>query len=152
MQLAIKELPNYESEVLDDPLKLLEEVEKLMHVPRKAVYPVLTLIETLSNLMNCRQGENDTLTGYLEKFKSEKNVVVSLFGEGFLNGHVENTQDYKDISDADATQQAREQREMKEKAHKQFWGLLFLKQSDQSKYGHLLKEFRQAHANKQQDL
>ena len=108
MQLAIKELPNYESEVLDDPLKLLEEVEKLMHVPRKVVYPVLTLIETLSNLMSCRQGESDSLLTYLEKFKSEKNVVVSLFGEGMLNGHVESTQDYKNISDANATQQARE--------------------------------------------
>ena len=41
---------------------------------------------------------------------------------------------------------------MKRKAHEQFWGLLFLKQSDQSKYGHLLWEFWQAYANKQRDL
>ena len=41
---------------------------------------------------------------------------------------------------------------MKENAMKKFWGLLFLKQADQSKYGHLLKEFRQAYANKQRDL
>ena len=41
---------------------------------------------------------------------------------------------------------------MKDKAHEQFWGLLFLKQSDQSKYGHLLREFQQAYANKQRDL
>ena len=41
---------------------------------------------------------------------------------------------------------------MKVKAHEQFWGLLFLKQSDQGKYGHLLREFRQAYANKQRDL
>ena len=108
MQLAIKELPNYDTEVLDDPLRLLEEVEKLMHVPRRAVYPVLSLIETLSNVMNCRQGENDSLMTYLEKFKSERNVFVSLFGEGILNGHVENTQEYRDISDIDDTLQARE--------------------------------------------
>ena len=44
MQTALKKLPNYETEVLDDPLKLLKEVEKLMHVPRKAVYPTLALI------------------------------------------------------------------------------------------------------------
>ena len=66
---------------------------------------------------------------------------MSLFGKGMLNGHVESTQEYKNISDADTTQQAREQKEMKDKAHEQFWGLLFLKQSDQSKYGHLLREF-----------
>ena len=102
--------------------------------------------------MSLRQGEHDSLLTYLEKFKSEKNVVMSLFGEGILNGHVERTQEYKDISDADTVQQAREQKEMKDKAHEQFWGLLFLKQSDQGKYGRLLREFRQAYANKQRDL
>ena len=61
MQIVLKELNNYETEVLDNPLKLLEEIEKLMHVPRKAVYPVLALIETLTNLMSLRQGEHDSL-------------------------------------------------------------------------------------------
>ena len=56
------------------------------------------------------------------------------------------------MSDADAVQQAAEQNVLKNKAHDQFWGLLFLKQSDQGKYGHLLWEFRQAYANKQHDL
>ena len=41
---------------------------------------------------------------------------------------------------------------MKSKALEQFWGLLFLKQSDQTKYGHLLREFRQQYANKQKDI
>ena len=141
MQIALKQLANYESEVLDNPLKLLEEIEKLMHVPRKAVYPTLALIETLSSLLSLRQGENDSLMGYLEKFKSEKNVVVSLFGKGLLDGHVENTQEYKDISDVNTDLQRAEQKEMKSQAHEQFWGLLFLKQTDQGKYGHLLWEW-----------
>ena len=127
MQIALKELANYESEVLDNPLKLLEEIEKLMHVPRKVVYPTLALIETLSSLLSLRQGGNDSLMGYLEKFKSEKNVVVSLFGERLLDGHVENTQEYKDIPDANADLQRAQQKEMKSRANEQFWGLLFLK-------------------------
>ena len=113
MQIALKELANYESDVLDNPLQLLVEIEKLMHVPRKVVYPTLALIETLSSLLSLRQGESDSLMGYLEKFKSEKNVVVSLFGERLLDGHVANTQEYKDISDANADLQRAEQKEMK---------------------------------------
>ena len=152
MQIAIRELPNYEADVLDEPLQLLIEIERLMHVPRKAVYPTLAIIETLSNLLSLRQGDNESLLTYLEKFKSEKNVVVNLLGEKILDGHVENTQAYRDISDADVDAQGKEQKDMKPKALEQFWGLLFLKQSDQSKYGHLLREFRQLYANKQQDL
>ena len=117
MQIAIKELANYESDVLDNPLQLLVEIEKLMHVPRKVVYPTLALIETLSSLLSLRQGESDSLMGYLEKFKSEKNVVVSLFGERMLDGHVENTQEYKDIPDADVNMQRAQQNEMKSKAN-----------------------------------
>ena len=52
LQIALKELPNYETAVLNDPLQLLVEIERLMHVPQKAVYPTLALIETLSNLLS----------------------------------------------------------------------------------------------------
>ena len=37
-------------------------------------------------------------------------------------------------------------------ANEQFWGLLFLNQSDQRKSSHLLQGWRQAYANKQRDL
>ena len=108
MQTAIRESQNYESTILDNPLELLTEVEKLMHVPRKAVYPTLALIETISSLLSLRQGPNDTLMTYLEKFKSERNVVINLFGKRILDEHVENTKDYQDIPDGDTTIQAQQ--------------------------------------------
>ena len=44
------------------------------------------------------------------------------------------------------------QDEMKERALKKFSGLLYLRQSDQKRYGHLLKEWCQQYANGQRDL
>ena len=67
-------------------------------MPRRAEYPVIALIQTLSNLFSLRQDEKEGLQSYLEKFKSEKNVVVSLFGKGLLHGHVENTSEYKELT------------------------------------------------------
>ena len=61
MQLALKELPDFETRVRDEPLELLKEIERLMHVPRKASYPVLALVETLSGLLHLRQGEDKFL-------------------------------------------------------------------------------------------
>ena len=113
-----------------------------MHVPRKAEYPTVALIETLSNIMTIRQGDKEGLVSYLERFKSEVNVVVSLFGSGLLDGHVENTAAYRelqtDITDVDARKEAQD--EMKSKALKKFWGLLYLRQSDQKRYGDQMKE------------
>ena len=85
MQLALKELPDFDSRVRDDPLELLREAERLTHVPKKALYPILALVETLAGLPALRQGEKEGLLNYLERFKSEKNVVRILFGDLILD-------------------------------------------------------------------
>ena len=54
MQVAIKELPNYEKEIQNQPLKLLEEVKVLMHTPIRARYPFMSLTENLVSLINMK--------------------------------------------------------------------------------------------------
>ena len=51
MQIAVRELVDYETRTIDNPLELLIDVEKSMHVPRKAVYPELALLDTISSLL-----------------------------------------------------------------------------------------------------
>ena len=81
----IKELPDYESKIQDDPIELLKAIENQVHVPDRAVYPTLTIIEAMISLLSIRQGEKEGLLSYLERYKSEKNVVEGLVGKGFLN-------------------------------------------------------------------
>lgn len=66
MQVPIKELPNYDSEIQNKLLKLLEEVKGLMNTPMRAKYPFMSLTENLANLVNFKQGDNETLVDYLE--------------------------------------------------------------------------------------
>ena len=54
MRTAVKELPTFEKDIRDDPLELLTAIEKLMVTPVKACYPLATLAETLSSLLNLR--------------------------------------------------------------------------------------------------
>ena len=56
MQTAIKEAPKFESEIRDDPLRLLVEISRLMYTPVRSRYPLSTLADTLSSLFNMRQG------------------------------------------------------------------------------------------------
>ena len=145
MQVSVRELMDYEARVQDNPLELLVEVEKLMHVPHKAVHPILALIDTLMSLISLRQGKKEGSMSYLERFKSGKNVVTGLFGNKIIDGYVEKLQSYRDLSvvAADANALAVVHVEKKKKISDKFWGLMFLKQADQSKYGSLLKEYRQ---------
>ena len=75
LQVAIKEMPDYETAVNKEPLVLLERVEQLMHTPERARYPSLTTVEILSNFLKCKQGDKESLVDYLSRFKSERVVV-----------------------------------------------------------------------------
>ena len=45
MQVRIKEHPKYYSEILDDPIKLLEAIAVLMHEPVRAHFNYLSIVE-----------------------------------------------------------------------------------------------------------
>ena len=77
MQVTIKELPNYEREIQNEPLKLLEEVKALMHTPMRARYPFMSLTENLASLINVKQNDNELLVDYLERFEQDKMITKS---------------------------------------------------------------------------
>ena len=91
---------------------------------------------------------------YLERFHSERNVVLGLFGKNLLDGHVENMPAYAALQTtiADDAARAISEQKMKDNTLKTFFRLMFLNQADSKKCGHVLKEFRQSYANKQCDL
>ena len=106
IQFALKEMPDYDSNIKNEPLELLVRIEKLMHTPMKAKYPPLTLIEVLSSFLSLKQGDNEELLDYLSRFKSERNVMKSLFGKGMLDGFVENTPEYISLAIGDTAGEA----------------------------------------------
>ena len=50
--------------------------------------------EKISSLLSSRQQDKEGLVSYPERFESEKNVVLGLFGNKLLDSHVENMLDY----------------------------------------------------------
>ena len=54
MRTAIKEDPNFESVIRDNPMEVLRVIATLMYTPVRARYPFSTLAETISSLFNLR--------------------------------------------------------------------------------------------------
>lgn len=54
----------FDVEIRNDPLGLLNNVEKLMHTPQRAKYPPITLIEVLLKFLKLRQGDKESLIDY----------------------------------------------------------------------------------------
>ena len=143
LRREIKEMPDWDqgNKVMDNPLRLLEKVENLMHTPEKAKYPVLTIIEVLWNFLRTKQKESEDLLDYLSRFKSERDVVFRLLGRNFLDGFSEALPDYAGCADAD------DERQFKKKELEKLVAVLFLRNSDPDRYGELLTDYRRQYAN-----
>ena len=119
VQVAFKEQSDYESAVMNEPLVLLQRIKLLVHTPERAKYPLLTLIEAMASLLNFRQGDNEDLLSYLSRYKSEHDVMLTLFGESFLDGYTMKTEHYRGLGTDD------EKKEFKKEVVQRFFVALF---------------------------
>ena len=85
VHIALEEMSDFESRIKNNPLELLKETETLMHVPQRAKYPPLTLVEVLYEFMRVKQGGKESLIDYVNRFKSEVEVLKRLFGKGITD-------------------------------------------------------------------
>ena len=99
MQVAIEEISDFQTRIENDHLELLGQIETLMHVPQRAKYPPLTLVEVLYEFMRVKQGDKESLIDYLNRFKSEVEVVKRLFGKSITDGYAEAKDEYKNATD-----------------------------------------------------
>lgn len=61
------------------------------------VYPSLKLIETLSSLIISKEKDQKDMLTHLERFKSERNIVNSLFGNELIDAHVKRAHEYLNL-------------------------------------------------------
>ena len=140
--MAIKEMPDFESVIRNDPLTTLSRVESLMHTPERAKYPSLTLIEVLLSWLNTKQGADEDLLDYLSRFWSERDVAMRLYDSRLIDGFVGRLPSFLSLSDVE--REALRKRELNK-----FEASLFLRNADGDRYGDLLVEYRKAYANKE---
>ena len=99
--MAVRELPDFETMMINQPLILLERVQGLVHTPMKSKYPSLTPIDILSNFLPVKQDKNENLFDYLSRFKSIKNVLQGIMGTRWLDEFTENSKSYKVLAITD---------------------------------------------------
>ena len=69
---------------------------------------------------------------YLERFKSERNVISSLYGNKILDEYTEKTEEYKSLPTG--TDLVDKQVALKKKVLEKYYAIMFLKQSDSKRY------------------
>jgi hypothetical protein len=135
-QARIEEHPDYEMGLRNDHIAVLEAIKTLMHDPVCAQYPMMSMTDALSRLVNVKQQENETLLDYVKCFKQLRDVAKGQMGGAILDRFVEHQQAYQDISTTDGQKLT-----MKSEAYSKWMAYLLIRGSDQTKYGYLFKGF-----------
>ena len=114
----------------------------LIHEPKKAKYPSLTLVEVLCSFLKVKQGENEELLEYLTRFKTERDITFQLLGRGIIYGFTEKFLEY--LSAAENA----ERKQVKKNELDKLLSVLFLHNANHDRFGELLVEYRKAYAKK----
>jgi hypothetical protein len=134
MKDRIESHPDYEALIKDNPIELLKAIRVLTHDTVRAQYPYVSLVESVSRLMNIRQND-DSLLDYAKRFKQSRDVMKTYIGSGLLDAFVERTEEFQNETDA------QKRLDMKKDAWNRMMAYLFLKGADNSKYGSLTRKY-----------
>jgi hypothetical protein len=97
--------------------------------------PILDLsLRTNSKVLNYRQLEGQDLTDFYKERKDAFSVLKTMLGDRFLDGFVERTVEYQELT-TDPEKDA-----MKKEAYERWCAFLILRNSDQAKYGEVLRD------------
>ena len=101
-----------------------------MTLSTQSTYASLTT--TVSRLLNIKQQDRESLIEYTRRFKQARDVTLSHVGGEVLDTFVEHTEEYQQLTQED------EKLKMKAQAFNKWMAFLYLKNSDQNRYGSLL--------------
>ena len=143
LQIKIENRSDFESDVENNPIKLLTAIHELMHTisHEKLILPYETLWTTLAQLFEIKQNKDQKLSDYYETMKAFGSQVRKYFNDDFLDQFVSNLDEYKN------TKILTEQDALKKGAWQRLLAYGFLHNSDHDKYGRLLRGFKQDYAN-----
>jgi hypothetical protein len=135
MKAKLKARTDYKT-IQNDPIKLLAAIEQHSLAFEENQFEHLTVIEAHANFLNLRQRQDESLLAYTARFKAARNqVTVSNGGPLKLDKIAEALPDF--TKDAKATYK---------QCFDQFVATLYMRNSDPSKYGSLMKGLATQHA------
>ena len=134
MQNKILERSDYESEIYNDPIKLLQAVKQHALNFDETQYAMTIITNSISAFFATVQKENESLSEYTKRFRVAKEIMESHLGEPLslkkvvvgMKGYVEEKKHPGNM-------------ELQQKAADKLYAYLHFKNADQSKYGEVLK-------------
>lgn len=134
---------DYEVDIKGNPIELLDAIEEHAMSYMENKYDALIVLESLKSLFSLRQREDEDLVDFTKRFKSATDVAESHIGEKLRFMKLAKADEEWTSIDADI------QEECYKRAYDKVIALLYMMNSDQTKYGSLLSGLSTQFALKQ---
>ena len=69
MQQRIEEHPDYNTDIVDNPIRLINEIKTLTHDTLRAEYPIASIVEHLGRWLKTYQQHDESLNDYAKRSK-----------------------------------------------------------------------------------
>jgi hypothetical protein len=91
MQSRIEQHHNFETEIRDDPIMLLDVIRGLLYDTERGKYPYSQITDSFKNFLLTRQMENESLLEYSKRFKQNRDMLKQQVGTNILDEFIEST-------------------------------------------------------------
>jgi len=107
-----------------------------MYDSARAKYEFATLTESLRRILETKQDDDEGLVEYTKRYKQAKDIVKDFIGTELLHNFVETTAEFQAAADNAA------KTKLKKESFDKWTSYMYLYNSDQKKYGSLMKNFK----------
>ena len=104
MQTRVENHHLFATDIQDNPIKLLEVVQVLMHDGIRGRFPFASVLEAFKNLFFTKQHDQESVLDYSKQFKEARYVLWSYIGDEIFHYCIENTSEYRDKDNEDKKQ------------------------------------------------
>ena len=134
MKQNLESKSDYASHIKNNPFELLRNIESLSYNYQESKYEVAIIADAIRTFVNLKQKEEETLSSYLERFKAANdNMITQKGSEIVLTKYMESMNGYDPDNNKPFVR----------KAYEEYLAYTFLINSDQNKYGSLIKNLAQ---------
>ena len=130
MMNRLESLENFDAEIFNNPIALLEQIKSLVHNSVRAQYPLMNMTDSLLQWLTMHQPLDEELTDYVKRFKQLRDVAKAHLGTEVLYHFIENQADYKALNNDAAAETA-----MKKSSFEEWCAYLFIRNANRAKYG-----------------
>ena len=99
LQQRIKQHPEFEDCIRDDPVELINTISILIQSPVRREYRFHPLKTALTNFMTIRQYDEEDIIAYQKRFNQLRDIAEAQLGKTSLYTFIQNDEDFKKAPD-----------------------------------------------------